>query len=241
MTHLSPETPISGGPQVQRAIQAINRHIREERLRVGDVLPSEGWFASESGVSRAVMREAMGAMAALHMIDVGNGRKPKVAAIDGSVMAASLGHAISTSQVSVAEVWEVRRTLEVRTAELAARFRADSEAKRLSDLADRMAAAGRDLQAITTHDVAFHRTIAEASRNALYRQIISSFTPLMQVAVPAAWRTRESHDQRAAMLERHLDLARAIEARDPEKAAVAMNAHFESSIGDILAGASWTP
>ncbi len=240
MTHLTPETPISGGPQVQRAIQAVNRHIREERLRVGDTLPSEGWFASESGVSRAVMREALGAMAALHLIDVGNGRKPRVAAIDGSVIAASLGHGISTSQVSVAEVWEVRRTLEVRTAELAARFRTQSEAQQLTFLAEQMERAGQDLQAITAHDVAFHRTIADAGRNALYRQIISSFTPLMEVAVPAAWRTRQSQEQKSSMLQRHRDIAAAITAKEPKQAAEAMNAHFEASIGDVLAGAAWS-
>ena len=229
-----------GGVQVQRAVQAVNGHIREERLRVGDTLPGEGWFATERGVSRAVMREAFGAMAALKVIDVGNGRKPRVAAIDGSVYAASLDHALSTAQVSVAEVWEVRRTLEIRIAELAARSRSTGEARRLTEHAERMAAAGDDLGEITTHDIAFHRTLAEAARNALYLQIASSFAPLMQVAVPAAWRTRTSREQRVAVLQRHLDIAQAVTAGDPERAAAAMSIHFETSIGDVLAGASRT-
>lgn len=240
MTAATLAVPVGGGTQVQRAVQAVNEHIREARLRVGDSLPGEGWFAAEIGVSRAVMREAFGAMAALKVIDVGNGRKPRVAAIDGSVYAASLDHAISTAQVSVAEVWEVRRTLEIRIAELAARSRTASEARRLSDHAGRMAAAGDDLKDVTRHDIAFHRTLAEAARNALYLQIVSSFAPLMQVAVPAAWRTRESREQRAAVLQRHLDIADAVAAGDPGRAAEAMNIHFESSIGDILAGASRT-
>ena len=239
MNALALVTSVGGGAQVQRAVQAISTHIRDERLRVGDTLPSEGWFAIELGVSRAVMREAFGAMAALNVIDVGNGRKPKVAAIDGSVYAASLDHAIATAQVSVAEVWEVRRTLEIRIAQLAARFRTASEAKRLSGHAEGMATAG-DLDEITMHDIAFHRTLAEAGRNALYLQIVSSFAPLMQVAVPAAWRTRESRDQRAAVLQRHVDIAEAVAAGDPDRAATAMNTHFETSIGDILAGASQT-
>ena len=171
---------------------------------------------------------------------MGNARKPRGGAIDGSVYAASLDHAISTAQVSVAEVWEVRRTLEIRIAELAAQSRSTSEARRLTEHAERMAAAGDDLDKITTHDIAFHRTLAEAARNALYLQIVSSFAPLMQVAVPAAWRTRKSLEQRLAVLQRHLDIAEAVTAGDPGRAAAAMSIHFEASIGDVLAGASRT-
>src|SRR3546814_19629310 len=97
-------------------------------MKVGDTLPGEGSFATELGVSRPVMREAFGALTALRLVDVGNGRKPRVAAIDGSVMAASMGHAVNTAQVSLADVWEVRRTLELRPAELAALHRSAAQA-----------------------------------------------------------------------------------------------------------------
>ena len=105
---------------VRVAIDAVNQHIRDEGLRVGDTLPGEGFFAERLGVSRAVMREAYGALAALRLIDVGNGRKPRVGALDGSVIATSLDHAISTAQIRVGDVWDVRRTIELRTAALGA-------------------------------------------------------------------------------------------------------------------------
>ena len=104
-----------GGSLVSRAMDAVTNHIRTHGLRVGDTLPGEQHFAEELGVSRAVMREAFGAMAALKLIDVGNGRKPRVGALDGSVIAASLDHAVSTAQISVPEIWDVRRTIETRT------------------------------------------------------------------------------------------------------------------------------
>jgi len=72
-----------GGSLVQQAMDAVSGYIREQALRVGDTLPGEAHFATELGVSRAVMREAFGALAALKLIDVGNGRKPRVGAIDG--------------------------------------------------------------------------------------------------------------------------------------------------------------
>src|SRR3546814_327480 len=116
------------GSLVDRAVDAVRDYIRIHDLKVGDTLPGEGSFATELGVSRPVMREAFGALTALRLVDVGNGRKPRVAAIDGSVMAASMGHAVNTAQVSLADVWEVRRTLELRTAELAAIHRSEEQA-----------------------------------------------------------------------------------------------------------------
>lgn len=223
-----------GGSLVRRAMQAVTDHIRLHELRVGDTLPGEGHFAAETGVSRAVMREAFGALAALKLIDVGNGRKPRVAALDGSVMAASLDHAISTAQVTVPEIWDVRRTIEQRTAALAAENRTDEEARAILALTDAMAADGSDFGLTTQHDIAFHEAIARASHNALFLQIVASFGPLMEVAVPAAWRTRVAERGRETMIQRHQAVARAIADRDPTAAAAAMHAHFDASIADIL-------
>lgn len=223
-----------GESLVQRAMDAVTAHIREQELRVGDTLPGEGQFAIMLGVSRAVMREAFGALAALRLIEVANGRRPRVGAMDGMAMAASLDHAVSTAQVTVPEIWDVRRTIEMRTAELAALHRTDEEAERIVALAEMMAADADDLGARTAHDIAFHETIAAASHNALFVQIVASFGPLMQVAVPLAWQTRTAESKKQLMIDRHRSVARAIFNRDPVAALMAMSAHFDSSIGDLL-------
>ena len=228
-----------GGSLVRQAMQAVTAHIRARALRVGDTLPGEGHFAVELGVSRAVMREAFGALAALNLIDVANGRRPRVAALDGSVMATSLDHALSTAQVSVPQIWDVRRALELRTAFLAAQNRTQAEAVRLIEIAEAMARDADHLSIMTSHDIAFHQTVARASRNELFNHIVSSFGPMMEIAVPTAWRTRVAIDRRRIMLDRHQDVARAIAATDPEAAQAAMEAHFDASIGDILASSSF--
>ncbi|NWK96404.1 FadR family transcriptional regulator [Sphingobium lactosutens] len=223
-----------GGSLVDRAIQAVRDHIRDHDLKVGDKLPGEGTFATDLGVSRAVMREAFGALAALGLIDVANGRRAKVGAIDGSVLGASLDHAVSTEQISVAEVWDVRRTVEVRIAMLAAERRSEAQAQQIMALAQAMAGAVDDLDCITANDIAFHESIAQAADNKLFVQIVHSFAPLLRMAVPQAWRTRTAEEQRQTMLDRHLDLAKAIANGDPEAAGAAMEAHFDASIGQQL-------
>ncbi|MBB4153965.1 DNA-binding FadR family transcriptional regulator [Sphingomonas jinjuensis] len=225
----------SGGSLVDRAVRRVRQYIRERDLKVGDTLPGEGQFAADLGVSRAVMREAFGALAALRLIDVGNGRRARVGAIDGSVMAASIDHAVATEQVSTVEVWDVRRTLELRTASLAAEHRTDEEAALIVGHARAMALHAHDITSLIDHDIAFHQAIAQAGRNALFHQIVRSFEPLMRVAVPTAWDTRETDDQREAVLAVHRELGLAIADRDGAQAARLMDAHFDQSIANIIA------
>lgn len=227
-------TAIDGGSLVDQAIRAVRDYIRRRDLKVGDTLPGEGAFASDLGVSRAVMREAFGALAALRLIDVGNGRKARVGAIDGSVMATSMDHAVSTAQVSTTEVWDVRRTLELRTAALAAIHRSDADVRLLNALVNDMRASVGDLTALIRHDIAFHQAIARASGNALYTQIVRSFEPLMRTAVPAAWDTRRTEEQRDAILGLHEEIAHLIADRDANGAEAAMDRHFDASIADML-------
>ncbi len=204
------------------------------------MLPGEAHFATELGVSRAqfIPREAFGALAALNRIEVVNGRRPRVAAIDGSVMAAALDHAVATAQVTVPQVWDVRRTLELRTAALAAENRTEAEAARLIEIATAMASDADDLDVTTAHDIAFHQAIAQASRNELFSQIVASFGPLMEVAIPTAWRTRQTEDQRRVVLSRHslTSPAPSPPATCRQAARAAMDAHFDTTIDSLLAG-----
>lgn len=223
---------------MDQAIRRVRDHIRVHDLKVGDTLPGEGHFAEDLGVSRAVMREAFGALAALRLLDVGNGRKARVGAIDGSVLATSIDHAVATAQISTTEVWDVRRTLEMRTAELAAQHRTDAEAAVIIAAAKAMRTADGDLALVTRHDIVFHQAIASASRNPLFLQIVRSFEGLMRVTVPVAWHTRETDAQREAVLCAHLDLGQSISDRDPSAAARLMSQHFDTTISDRFENAA---
>lgn len=227
---------IAGGARgslVERAMDFVRDHIRDHDLKVGDTLPGEGSFAAEMGVSRPVMREAFGALAALRLVDVGNGRKPRVGAMDGSVMAASMGHAVNTAQVSLADVWEVRRTLELRTAEMAATNRSEEQARAILAAAHGLAIEG-DEAARTAADTAFHQTIAAASGNPLFYQIVRSFEELMERAIPRAWQGRTTDAEREETLALHREVAEAIAAREPARARIAMERHFANSVGELL-------
>ena len=221
------------GSLVERAMAFVRDHIRINDLKVGDSLPGEGSFAAQMGVSRPVMREAFGALAALRLVDIGNGRRPRVGAIDGSAMAASMGHAVNTAQVSLADVWDVRRTLELRTAELAALNRSDDQARAIQAAAQGLEVEQEEA-ARTAADTAFHQTIAAASGNPLFYQIVCSFEELMVRAIPRAWQERTGPAERDESLALHHEVADAIAAREPARARIAMERHFANAVGERL-------
>ena len=221
--------------RVQYVMRQVADYIGKGQLKVGDQLPSEAAFGERLGVSRPVVREAFGALAALNIIDTANGRRPRVSALSSQTLSISLDHAVRTEQITVQQVWETRRCLETETIALAAVRRSDDEALRIRDLARAMADAARGSPALIEADTAMHKAIADASRNALMAKIIGAFEPLLESAVPAAWRTRRTEDQHAAIIAKHLEMAEMVLQRDADAARKAMDEHFDRAIGALLA------
>lgn len=218
----------------QTVFAAVTTHIRDNGLRTGDSLPSETAIAASTGVSRTIVREAFGALAVLKLIDVGNGRRARVGAIDGSIMALPLGHAVDTAQATVPQVWDARRSLERRTAELAAMRRSPNEAGAILDHARAMRRAGDDLKVQVEHDIAFHAAISRASRNPVFELLIASFADLMRETCPVGWRSRRTDADRMAVFDQHDRVAEAIEAGDPVAAEAAMSDHFDLSMRALV-------
>ena len=108
------------------------------------------------------------------------------------------------------------------------------QAARIVALAEAMGEDDQPHEQTTEDDIEFHLAIAEASGNALFNQIVMSFVPLMRVAVPQAWKTRQTADEKTDILARHKRLAWAIANRDADEAEQAMAAHFDEAIGELL-------
>ena len=113
-------------------MRAVNELIHADGLRAGEPLPSEIALAVRFGVSRAVVREAFQSLASLQLIDLGTGRRARVAAPDSSVLALVLDHSVHIDQTSVQQILDVRRTIELRTVVLAALRRTEREAETIA-------------------------------------------------------------------------------------------------------------
>ena len=56
----------------------------------------------------------------------------------------------------------------------------------------------------------------------------------MRVAVPQAWKTRQTDDKKSDILNRHRNLAWAIANHNSEEAERCMAVHFDEAIGALL-------
>ncbi|WP_307236244.1 FadR/GntR family transcriptional regulator [Pararhizobium capsulatum] len=216
-------------------MNAVKLYIREHGLQVGDELPSEGAFAEQTGVSRTIVREAYRSLAALTLIDIGNGRRARVAAPKADVLAMITDHAVHTDQATIQQIFDVRRTIERRTVALAALRRTDKEAAEIVGLVDAMQRDFGDPQKVMEHDIAFHEAIGIASRNPMFALLVGSFHLLTRHTWPIGWASRGSNETRQESIDGHMIIAQAIANGDPAKGEQAMVDHFDLTVKALLA------
>jgi DNA-binding FadR family transcriptional regulator len=232
--NVAPRAEDDEGGLVSKIVRAVNDRITGERLRVGDSVPSEASFAAELGVSRTVVREAFRALASLGVLQLVNGRRARVGATDPGVLGLVIDHAAHTDRVSILQIYDVRRTLEVRTVALAALRRTEPEAEAIRRCAAAMRAAFSQPEEAMEHDIAFHTAIAAASRNPLFALIVGSFEVITRQTWRIGWDSRSSDAERMAHVECHERIAQAIAARDARSAETLMAEHFDNSVKALL-------
>ena len=230
----SDSSPSAGG-LVGSVIGAITRRIREEDLMPGDRLPSEAQLSKDLNVSRTVVREAMRSLEAMRIVDLATGKRATVAHINHGAMSLMIEHGVHTEQISIQQIYDVRRTIETRIVTLAAIRRSDAEAATILALADAMRQAVPDTDRLMEADLAFHLALARASRNPVYVLLIGTFQGITRHTWPIGWKSRPTQASRDLMLATHADIARAVAAGDPQSAVAAMALHFDESVRALLA------
>ena len=216
-------------------MNSVKAYIRDNGLQVGDELPSEGAFAEMTGTSRTIVREAYRSLAALTLIDIGNGRRARVAAPTADVLAMITDHAVHTNQATIQQIFDVRRTIERRTVALAALRRTDREATEILSLAEAMQRDFNDPQKVMEHDIAFHEAIAAASKNPMFSLIVGSFHVVTRHTWTIGWASRASNETRQESIDGHFAIAQAIANGDPAKGEAAMVEHFDLTVKALLA------
>lgn len=230
-------TETAGEPSpglVSTAIQAITQHIRSQGLAAGDPLPSEAAMTRQLNVSRTVVREAFRSLSAMRLIDMSAGRRATVAKLDTGAMSMVIEHGITTQQISVHQVYDVRRTIEMRTVALAALRRTEAEAAVIAQSARLMRENFQNPEIVMEHDIAFHEAIAAASHNPVFSLIVTAFSGVTRRTWVIGWRTRSSGEDQLKMIKGHEDIAEAILKGDPRLAAEHMAQHFDKSVKALL-------
>jgi GntR family transcriptional repressor for pyruvate dehydrogenase complex len=216
----------------QVARQLLER-ISERGLRPGDTVDSEVQICKELKVSRGSVREAYRLLSALGVLEIGSGRRPRVLAVNSTALAQIFGHALQTAHATPLHVLELRRGIEVQTAQLAARFASEEQRTRLRELGREMRAALHDDTRRMASDLAIHETLAEASGNPLNSLVLTALHSAITQSLRADYAAQGTEAGLLRIIEAHEAVIERVCARDPVGAAAAMSCHFDLSVNSL--------
>jgi GntR family transcriptional repressor for pyruvate dehydrogenase complex len=208
-------------------------------FRPGERLPSERELAERFGVSRTVVREAVRGVAAKGLLEVRAGSGTVVRAPSSEVAAASMTLLLSMSGGGApAKIVEVRRTLEVEIAGLAAERRTADDLGVLAAILETAAEKIEDPETFVETDVAFHATLARATHNELFGVLLESIANIMVEVRVVGLRVAGTPERALAF---HRDIFACVERGDPAGARTAMDRHMDEAIATMTAALAGGP
>lgn len=212
-----------------RVAHHLMDHIRVNRLASGSRLPSEVRLSADLKISRGIVREAYRALRSAGILEISNGRSPRVGALRSTSLIHLLQHALATQQASAEQALDLRAAIEVRAAELAAEKHTAHDIEVLSRAVRGMKRARRDIDAFVQHDVRFHECLGNATGNPLFQLISSALGEAMAASARAGLESRSDQAQVMRVVDSHQEIVDAIAASDPRAAGACMERHFDDA------------
>jgi GntR family transcriptional regulator, transcriptional repressor for pyruvate dehydrogenase complex len=215
---------MEGLDQTARLLQLI----RERGFKPGDKLPSERDLAAEFGMSRGAVREALIRLDTLRIVE----SRPKSGiylqpygaerSIEAMVLFAETNTPLSAADV--AQSVELRSVLESEALRLACLRRTDDDLQRLAQVLRDSEDALAHGASLADLDAEFHKTIVAATHNDVLLRFINVFYLMSrkrrEVYFDARAQGQRSHAQ-------HVQLYRAIEAKDAEAGRQILRRHLK--------------
>jgi GntR family transcriptional regulator, transcriptional repressor for pyruvate dehydrogenase complex len=209
-----------------RVTDFIFDYVRDNGLVSGDNLPSELRTSTDLGVSRSIVREAFCSLEIAGIIEKGNGRSPRVGMLNSGFLTHLLRHALSTKQVSTEQILDLRASIEVRAAEMAALRRTVADLAELDACVTGMGKSISSPQDFVQHDLKFHEVINGASGNPLVEVFGGAMHECMQQSMMEGLVHRASMTGFQKVVHSHAEIVSAIEKRNPLSAGKLMKHHF---------------
>ena len=208
--------------------EEFEQKIRQGQLNEGDKLPTESELVRNFDVSRTVVREALSKLQAGGFVETRHGIGTFVLPPRPSPMLSA--HELSES-VDVLAVLELRISLETEAAGLAAQRRSETHLKAMSaalQAFEQHFAQGHDT---VSHDLAFHLSIAQATGNRYFQEILQHFGTLLipRNRIASMHTPARDPDYLRRVNREHEEIYAAIARQDADSARAAMRIHLTNS------------
>lgn len=212
-------------------VKEIGERITSGRYGRGEKLPTEQELIAEFGVSRTVVREAIANLKAKGLVETQQGVGAFVLK-DMPLNAFRIEEENLGVLEEVISVMELRLSIELEVAALAAIRRSDADLESMRTALDALSAAIPQSEGSIQADLQFHRAIAISTKN---KHFLAIFNYLGEVLIPRARMQtyRLNGDTPQEYLQRinneHRQIYTAIENQDPDGARAAMRLHLGGS------------
>lgn len=218
--------PIKRTGLISQVIDLIRTQVESGNWPVGSRIPTEPELTLLSGTGRNTVREAVQSLVHAGMLErrQGSGTFVMAHSIVASAARQQVGHAQRQ------ELLELRQSLDVTAATLAAARRNESDITRLRDLIAVMEdlAERGDIAGYARADAALHRAIVTAAHNDLYADMYQTLIPTMELDIE-----KEIVAIGSTLFDEHSALVESIIARDADGAAHVTRGFLEARLGRL--------
>ncbi len=211
-------------------VRQIEQLILRGILRPGERLPAEREMADRMGVSRPSLREAIATLHDKGLLESRAGAGVFVAGVLGSAFSSALVTLFAGHDEAVIDYVAFRRDLEGLAAYRAAEKGTDTDLAVVDAVFKKMEAAHskRNPADEARLDAEFHLAIIEASHNVIMLHMMRSMFDLLRNGVfynrSVMFKQRTT---RVTLLDQHRAINDALQARNPDAAKAAIEAHMD--------------
>jgi DNA-binding FadR family transcriptional regulator len=210
---VTPKTKTNPRGQVNAVVNTLGRRVAAGTYEQASTLPIEQELAASLGVGRNALREAIKVLSGKGLISTAPRSGTKVRSrdewnmLDPDVLAWHADPEIATQEFML-DLIELRRIIEPKAAELAAKRATREDVSRILAAYEAMANCGSDQQQRLEADIEFHTAVLKSSHN----QVLNHF----KYAIATYLRAHAKHGEKQPKainqedLERHYQIAWAI-------------------------------
>ena len=225
------QQPFAG--RLETVVNGMEERIMDGVYAPGQLLPGETSLQQEWGVSRSVIREAMKMLASRGLVSIQQGRGTFVSESSETPLREQLAITLQRGAKGKSgweDLLEVRHVLEVAVAQRAAQRAKKTDINAMSEAIDAMRSHPDLPQGYVDADLSFHRALTAATGNPLWSALLNSLNDLLQQYREEGFRGKASALHAA---DQHEQILHAVETRDVDAAAQAMQEHLQRSQQDI--------
>jgi GntR family transcriptional repressor for pyruvate dehydrogenase complex len=211
-----------------KAITQIRELIQSGQLPPGSKLPPEQQLATELGLSRNLMREAVKALVVARVLEIRRGDGTYVTSLEPSLLLAGLSGAVELLQgETLLQVTEVRRLFEPVATGLAATRISATQLREVEQHLAAMREARDDVELLNRHDAAFHRAVIAATGNQTLATLLEGIAGRTLRA--RVWRGLVDDNAAARTLAEHEAIYEALAEGDAALAEAAARMHVSTT------------